>query len=106
MTSPLSHPKRARREAQNRNRQRCQAQRPAEPAQPYVVVARRRVVGADQDLLDKNFAVHLPVLDRLFGTYYLPKGVWPTSYGVIGGAASAKGYLGQLIQPFLPVKRS
>lgn len=61
---------------------------------------------ADESLVDKNFAVHLPVLDRLFGTYYLPKGVWPTSYGVIGGVTSSKGYLGQLIQPFLPAKKS
>ena len=61
---------------------------------------------ADHDLVDKNFAVHLPVLDRLFGTYYLPKGVWPTSYGVIGGVTPAKGYLGQFIQPFLPAKGS
>ena len=61
---------------------------------------------ADQALVDKNFAVHLPVLDRLFGTYYLPKGIWPTSYGVIGGVKAAKGYFGQLIQPFLPAKKS
>lgn len=61
---------------------------------------------ADQDQLDKNFAVHLPVLDRLFGTYYLPKGVWPTGYGVAGGERSVKGYFGQMIQPFLPAKRS
>jgi lathosterol oxidase len=59
---------------------------------------------ADPGLVDKNFAVHLPMLDRLFGTYYLPKGVWPTSYGVIGGVESKKGYFGQLIQPFLPAK--
>ena len=59
---------------------------------------------ADPTLVDKNFAVHLPVLDRLFGTYYLPKGVWPTSYGVIGGTESSNGYLRQLLQPFLPEK--
>ena len=59
---------------------------------------------ADADHLDKNFAVHLPILDRLFGTYYLPKGVWPTSYGVIGTATSSKGYFGQLIEPFSSAK--
>lgn len=59
---------------------------------------------ADPKLVDKNFAVHLPFLDRLFGTFYLPKGVWPTSYGVIGGATSSKGYFGQLIEPFSPTK--
>ncbi|MEQ1642666.1 MAG: sterol desaturase family protein [Pyrinomonadaceae bacterium] len=56
---------------------------------------------ADQDHLDKNFAVHLPILDRLFGTFYLPKGVWPSSYGVIGATTSSKGYMGQLVEPFL-----
>ncbi len=55
---------------------------------------------ADQNLLDKNFAVHLPVLDWLFGTFYLPKGIWPTSYGVAGGDKPPDGYFGQLIQPF------
>ena len=59
---------------------------------------------ADEDLIDKNFAVHLPVLDWLFGTYYLPKGVWPTSYGLAGAAKPPNGYFGQLIQPFLPFK--
>lgn len=60
---------------------------------------------ADKDHLDKNFAVHLPFLDCLFGTFYLPKGVWPSSYGVIGETTSAKGYFGQSIQPFLAKKR-
>jgi sterol desaturase/sphingolipid hydroxylase (fatty acid hydroxylase superfamily) len=57
---------------------------------------------SDEDHLDKNFAVHLPFLDRLFGTYYLPKGVWPSSYGVTGTTTSSKGYVGQLAEPFLP----
>ena len=33
-----------------------------------------------------NFAVHLPLLDRLFGTYHLPRGRWPSAYGLAGGA--------------------
>lgn len=60
---------------------------------------------ADQNLVDKNFAVHLPVLDWLFGTYYLPKGVWPTSYGVNGGTTPTNGYFSQLLQPFLRAKQ-
>ncbi len=59
---------------------------------------------ADLKLVDKNFAVHLPFLDRLFGTYYLPKGIWPSSYGVIGAATSSKGYFGQLTEPFMSAK--
>jgi lathosterol oxidase len=34
---------------------------------------------AEREAVDKNFAVHLPVLDRLFGTYYLPAGPRPPS---------------------------
>ena len=42
--------------------------------------------GAEPEAVDKNFAVHLPVLDRLFGTCYLPKDQWPASYGLADGA--------------------
>lgn len=59
---------------------------------------------ADPQLFDKNFAVHLPVLDWVFGTYYLPKGVWPASYGVGDGKQRPSGYFGQMIQPFLATK--
>jgi lathosterol oxidase len=31
---------------------------------------------------DKNFALHFPLWDRLFGTYYLPAERWPAAYGV------------------------
>jgi sterol desaturase/sphingolipid hydroxylase (fatty acid hydroxylase superfamily) len=61
---------------------------------------------SDEGLLDKNFAVHLPLLDRLFGTYHLPKSVWPAAYGLAGGALTGKSYFGQLIQPFRRAKRS
>ena len=41
--------------------------------------------GADPEAVDKNFAVHLPLLDRVFGTCFLPGDRWPTSYGLAGG---------------------
>jgi lathosterol oxidase len=34
--------------------------------------------------IDKNFAVHLPWIDRWFGTAYEPAGRWPESYGIEG----------------------
>ena len=37
---------------------------------------------AEPQAVDCNFAVHLPVLDRLFGTYYLPDR-WPRAYGLV-----------------------
>lgn len=52
--------------------------------------------------VDKNFAVHLPVLDWIFGTYYLPKGRWPISYGLATGAPPPSGYLRQFLFPWLP----
>lgn len=37
-----------------------------------------------RDAIDKNFAVHLPWIDRLFGTAYEPAGQWPAAYGIEG----------------------
>src|SRR2546423_3940652 len=39
---------------------------------------------AEGEAIDKNFAVHLPVLDRLFRTRFLPEDRWPRAYGVSG----------------------
>jgi sterol desaturase/sphingolipid hydroxylase (fatty acid hydroxylase superfamily) len=49
--------------------------------------------------VDKNFAIHFPWLDRLFGTYYFPDGKWPTGYGV--PEKVPQGYLAQLKYPFV-----
>ncbi|MGH6630229.1 MAG: sterol desaturase family protein, partial [Burkholderiales bacterium] len=53
--------------------------------------------------LDKNFAVHLPVLDRLFGTQHLPRDTagtgWPTAYGIDGNPVP-EGWGRQLLHPF------
>ena len=50
--------------------------------------------------VDKNFAVHLPVLDRLFGTQYLPADQWPEDYGIHGDPVP-EGYARQLAYPFV-----
>ena len=49
--------------------------------------------------VDKNFAVHLPWIDRMFGTAYLPAERWPDAYGV-SGARVPEGWLRQLVLPF------
>lgn len=54
---------------------------------------------AAPEAVDKNFAVHLPVLDRIFGSYYLPDR-WPDSYGLGGGKRIPSGFLAQLLFPF------
>jgi len=50
---------------------------------------------------DKNFAVHLPVLDRLFGTQHLPGDEWPMAYGIAGHPVP-EGWLKQLVYPLRP----
>lgn len=47
---------------------------------------------------DKNFAGLLPLWDVLFGTYYMPRGQVPTSFGTATPVPA--GLLGQLVFPF------
>jgi lathosterol oxidase len=49
--------------------------------------------------VDVNFAVHLPVIDAIFGTFYLPADRWPAVYGVAGNPVP-RGYSAQLTYPF------
>ena len=53
----------------------------------------------DPDAIDKNFAVHLPILDRLFGTLFAPRSRWPERTGVVGFQAPG-GYWGQQASVF------
>jgi sterol desaturase/sphingolipid hydroxylase (fatty acid hydroxylase superfamily) len=48
---------------------------------------------------DKNYASMLPIMDILFGSWYMPK-QWPPSYGI--KTRTAPSLAGQLVQPFLP----
>jgi sterol desaturase/sphingolipid hydroxylase (fatty acid hydroxylase superfamily) len=57
----------------------------------------------DPEGVDKNFAIHFPWLDRLFGTHYLPDGVWPSGYGVPEDVP--RGYLAQFRYPFVRKNR-
>ena len=54
---------------------------------------------AEREAVDKNFAVHLPILDIAFGTAHLPDR-WPSAYGISGGEQPPRGYVGQLWWPF------
>lgn len=53
----------------------------------------------EKEAIDKNFAVHLPLIDRLFGTYYQPKDQWPSAYG-FNNQDVPESYLGQTLYPF------
>jgi sterol desaturase/sphingolipid hydroxylase (fatty acid hydroxylase superfamily) len=54
--------------------------------------------------IDKNFAIHFPWIDKLFGTYYYPDH-WPERYGLDGEEISPS-FLGQTIEPFTIKKKA
>ena len=54
---------------------------------------------AEREAVDKNFAVHTPIWDMLFGTYYLPDR-WPTAYGLCGRRDVPARWVTQLVYPF------
>ncbi len=53
--------------------------------------------------INKNYSAMLPWVDKLFGTYYLPKQSWPTRYGI--NEILSVGIVGQLLRPFRFQKR-
>lgn len=54
-----------------------------------------------EDHRDHNYAAMLPFMDRLFGTFYLPK-TWPAAYGAATPVAST--LTGQFVDPFRPAR--
>jgi sterol desaturase/sphingolipid hydroxylase (fatty acid hydroxylase superfamily) len=48
--------------------------------------------------INRNYASMLPWMDKLFGTWYLPR-QWPVKYGI---GSPVPGLAGQLLLPFLP----
>jgi sterol desaturase/sphingolipid hydroxylase (fatty acid hydroxylase superfamily) len=55
--------------------------------------------GLEAEAVDVNFAIHLPLLDKLFGTFHMPPGRWPKDYGVPEDVPP--GYLAQMKYPFV-----
>jgi lathosterol oxidase len=53
----------------------------------------------DLEAVDKNFAVHTPIWDTLFGTCYLPNR-WPDRYGLSGPRDVPTRWVTQLVYPF------
>jgi lathosterol oxidase len=53
----------------------------------------------DKETHDKNFAIHFPFIDKIFGTYHLPVDEWPEAMG-LEDESFPKGYLRQQIYPF------
>ncbi len=55
--------------------------------------------GLEKEAVDVNFAIHFPLYDKLFGTYFLPEEKWPAGYGIEGHPVP-KGYVEQFKYPF------
>ena len=55
--------------------------------------------GIEREAININYAVHFPVLDRVFGTYHMPGDQWPTGYGVASDNIP-QGYWKQFLYPF------
>ena len=55
--------------------------------------------GIEEEAIDKNFAIHFPVIDMVFGTFHMPGNRWPEGYG-IGGHPVPNGFWKQLLYPF------
>ena len=49
---------------------------------------------------DCNYSPTLPWIDRIFGTYHLPRNQWPAAYGI--GARLPDSLVGQLLYPLRP----
>jgi sterol desaturase/sphingolipid hydroxylase (fatty acid hydroxylase superfamily) len=54
---------------------------------------------SQREAVDTNYAAHLALIDRLFGTYHMPPGEWPIKYGVIGDPLP-QGMVRQFFYPF------
>lgn len=53
----------------------------------------------DRNYMDANYAVHLPIIDLLLGTFRCPKGDWPDEYGVVSNEPPAT-FWPQMWHPF------
>jgi len=59
---------------------------------------------SQKEAIDKNFAIHFPWIDKLFGTYHFPE-EWPQQYGLAGEEISPN-FFGQTIEPFIGKKKN
>lgn len=52
----------------------------------------------EEEGLDKNFSGGLPLWDLMFGTFYMPRGRQPASFGIADSVPA--GFFGQMAAPF------
>lgn len=57
------------------------------------------------DYIDVNYAIHLPLVDMLMGTFRRPpRGAWPDEYGVMKLETVPRGFWSQALMPLAPKK--
>jgi sterol desaturase/sphingolipid hydroxylase (fatty acid hydroxylase superfamily) len=57
----------------------------------------------ERDYVDVNYAIHLPLVDMLMGTFKRPpRGIWPDEYGVLRLETVPIGFGAQTLMPFKP----
>jgi lathosterol oxidase len=54
--------------------------------------------------IDRNFAIHFPWIDKMFGTYYHPRDAWPEHYGLDNEPIPGT-FVGQFFYPFTRSKK-
>ncbi len=54
--------------------------------------------GLEREAFDVNFAIHFPIIDKMFGTFHLPEDRWPKDYGIPEDVPN--GYLKQFAYPW------
>lgn len=70
--------------------------------EPYLILPRYHHWHhtSQKEAIDKNFAIHFPWIDRIFGTHYLPAdGSWPHTYGLYREELPP-GFARQFLYPF------
>jgi sterol desaturase/sphingolipid hydroxylase (fatty acid hydroxylase superfamily) len=60
---------------------------------------------SDPAYAHKNFAIHLPLVDMLMGSFKLPPREWPDEYGLHDPGSVPQGIWRQHLAPFLPTRR-
>jgi len=69
--------------------------------EPYLVLPRFHHWHhtSQRESIDRNYAIHFPWIDKIFGTYYFPDEGWPETYGLDNEKLPA-GFWGQTFYPF------
>jgi sterol desaturase/sphingolipid hydroxylase (fatty acid hydroxylase superfamily) len=75
--------------------------------EPYLILPRYHHWHhtSQEEAIDKNFAIHFPWIDKIFGTHYLPENGWPHTYGLHNEKFPA-GFWAQTFYPFTRKRRS